>query len=92
MMRTYHKGRRDVSLLSRCKKYVTLSKKSLQRCIFDDKYEKQWTMKLKTIQRSGVADFISNLLRNYNCDFKRLVNLLLEPYQCLYCLIITLFQ
>ena len=53
---------------------------SLQRYIFDDKYEKQCKMKLKTIQRSGVVDSISNLLRNYNCDSKRLVNLLLKPY------------
>ena len=37
-------------------------------------------MKLKTIQRSGVVDSISNLLRNYNCDSKRLVSLLLKPY------------
>ena len=37
-------------------------------------------MKLKTIQRSGVVDSISNLLRNYNCDSKGLVNLLLKPY------------
>ena len=37
-------------------------------------------MKLKTIQRSGVVDSISNLFRNYNCDSKRLVNLLLKPY------------
>ena len=35
-------------------------------------------MKLKTIQRSGVVDSISDLLRNYNCDSKRLVNLLLK--------------
>ena len=53
---------------------------SLQRYIFDDKYEKQCKMKLETIQRSGVVDSISNLLRNYNCDSKRLVNLLLKPY------------
>ena len=53
---------------------------SLQRYIFDNKYEKQCKMKLKTIQRSGVVDSISNLLRNYNCDSKRLVNLLLKPY------------
>ena len=37
-------------------------------------------MKLKTIQRSGVVDSISNLLRNYNCDTKCLVNLLLKQY------------
>ena len=35
-------------------------------------------MKPKTIQRSGVVDSISNFLRNYNCDSKRLVNLLLK--------------
>ena len=34
---------------------------SLQRYIFDDKYEKQCKMKLKTIKRSGVVDSISNL-------------------------------
>ena len=64
---------------------------SLQKYIFDDKYEKQCKMKLKTIQRSGVVDSISNLLRNYNCDSKRLVNLLLKPYKCLYCIILALF-
>ena len=53
---------------------------SLQRYIFDDKYEKQCKIKLKTIQRSGVVDSISNILRNYNCDSKRLVNLLLKLY------------
>ena len=37
-------------------------------------------MKLKTIQRSGVVDSISNLLRNYNCDSKHLVNVSLKPY------------
>ena len=35
-------------------------------------------MKVKTIQRSGVVDSISNILRHYNCDSKRLVNLLLK--------------
>ena len=49
---------------------------SLQKYIFDDKYEKQCKMKLKTIQRSSV---VSNLLRNYNCDSKCLLNLLLKP-------------
>ena len=35
---------------------------SLQRYIFDDKYEKQCKMKLKTSQRiCGVVDSISNL-------------------------------
>ena len=53
---------------------------SLHIYIFDDKYEKQSKMKLKTIQRSGVVDSISNILRNYNCDSKRIVNLLLKPY------------
>ena len=62
------------------KQYVTLKKNSLQRYIFDVKYEKQCKMKLKTTQRSGVVDSVSNLLRNYNCDSKRLVNLLLKPY------------
>ena len=52
----------------------------LQKYKFDDKYEKQCKMKLKTIQRSGVVDSISNLLRNYNCDSKCLLNLLLKPY------------
>ena len=80
MMRTHHKGSKDVSLLSRCKTICNSEKISLQRYIFDNKYEKQCKMKLKTIQRSGVVDSISNLLRNYNCDSKRLVNLLLKPY------------
>ena len=48
--------------------------------LYDDKYEKQCKMKLKIIQRSGVVDSISNLLRNYNCDSKRLLNLLLKPH------------
>ena len=43
--------------------------------IFDDKYEKQCKVKLKTIQRSSVVDSISNLSRNYKCDSKRMVNL-----------------
>ena len=80
LMRTHHKGNKDVSLLSRCKTICNSEKFSLQRYIFDDKYEKQCKMKLKTIQRSGVVDSISNLLRNYNCDSKGLVNLLLKPY------------
>ena len=79
MMRTHHKGNRDVGLLSRCKTTCNSEKKSLQGYIFDDNYEKQCKMKLNTIQRSGVVDSISNLLRNYNCDSKRLVNLLLKP-------------
>ena len=62
------------------KQHVTLKKISLQKHIFNVKYEKQCKMKLKTIQRSCVVDSISNLLRNYNCDSKRLVNLLLKPY------------
>ena len=37
-------------------------------------------MALLTIQRNSVADSISNLLRNYNCDSKRLVNVLLKQY------------
>ena len=80
MMRTHHKGNKDVSLLSRCKTICNYEKISLQRYIFDDKYEKQCKMKLKTIQRSGVVDSISNPLRNYNCGSKRIVNLLLKPY------------
>ena len=80
MMRTHHKGNKDVSLLSRCKTICYSDKILLQRYIFDDKYIKQCKMKLKTIQRSGVVDSISNLLRNYNCDSKRLVNFLLKPY------------
>ena len=59
--------------------YVTLKKISLP-ISFDDKYEKQCKMKLKTIQRSGVVNSISSPLRNYNCDSKHLVNLLLKPY------------
>ena len=80
MMRTHHKGNKDVSLLSRCKAICNSEKISLQRYIFDNKYEKQCNMKLKTIPRSGVVDSISNLLKNYNCDSKHLVNLLLKPY------------
>ena len=41
-------------------------------------------MKMKTIPRSGVVDSISNLLRNYNCDSKHLVNLILKPYYSVY--------
>ena len=63
-----------------CKTICNSEKFSLQRYIFDDKYEKQCKIKLKTIQRSGVVDSISNFLRNYNCDSKRLVNLLLKLY------------
>ena len=80
MMRTHHKDNKDVSLLLRCKTICNPEKIALQRYIFDDKYEKQCKMKLKTIQRSGVVYSISNLLRNYNCDSKRLVNVLLKPY------------
>ena len=80
MMRTHNKGNKDVSLLPRCNTICKSEKKSLQRYIFDDNYEKQCKMKLKTIQRSDVVDSISNLLRNYNCDSKRLVNPLLKPY------------
>ena len=83
-MRTYHKGYRDVSLLSRCNTICNSEKNSLQRYIFDDKYEKQCKMKLKTVQRSGVVDSISNLLRNYICDSKCLVNLLLKLLLVLY--------
>ena len=75
MMRTHHKVNDDVSLLSRCKTISNSEKILLQRCNFDDKYEKQCKMKLKSIQRSGVVDSISNLLRNYNCDSKHLVSL-----------------
>ena len=75
MIRTHHKGNNDVSLLSRCKTICNNEKISLQRYIFDDKYEKQCKVKLKTIQRSGVVDSISNPLRNYNCDSKHLMNL-----------------
>ena len=80
MMRTHHKGNKDVSLLSRCKTICNSEKNLLQRYIFDDKYKKQCKMKLKTIQISGVVDSISNLLKDYNCDSKCLVNLLLKPY------------
>ena len=78
MMRRHHTGNKDVSLLSRCETICISENISLQRYIFDDKYRKQCKIKLKTIQRSGVVDSISNLLRNYNCDSKRLVNLLLR--------------
>ena len=44
------------------KQYVTLKQKSLQRCIFDYKYEKQCKVKLKTVQRSGVVNHINNLM------------------------------
>ena len=84
MMRTYYKVNKDVSLLSRCKAICNSEKISLQRYIFDNKYEKQCKIKLKTIQRRGVVDSISNLLRKYNCDSKLLVSLLLKPYWCLY--------
>ena len=80
MMRTHHKGNKDASLLSRCKAICNSEKISLQRYIFDNKCKKQRKMKLKTIKKSGVVDSISNLLRNYNCDSKHLVNLLLKPY------------
>ena len=63
-----------------CKRICNSEKNLLQRYIFDDKYEKQCKTKLKTIKRSSVVDSISNLLRNYNCDSKRLVNILLKPY------------
>ena len=80
MMRTHHKDNKDASLLSRCKTICNSEKNSLQKYIFDEKYEKQCKMKLKTIQRSGVVDSISNPLGNYNCDSKRLVNLLHKTY------------
>ena len=41
MMRTHHKGNKDVSLLSRCKAICNSEKISLQRYIFDNKCEKQ---------------------------------------------------
>ena len=80
MMRTHHKGNKDGSLFSRCKTIYNSEKNLLQKYIFDDKYENQCKMKLKIIQRSGVVDSVRNLLRKYNCDSKRLVNLLLKPY------------
>ena len=69
----------NISLLSRCKtiKILTIFH---YRDIFNDNYKQQCKMKLKTIQRSGVVDSVSNVLGNYNCDSKRLVNLLLLPY------------
>ena len=80
MMRIHLKGNNDVSLLSRCKTRCNSENISLQRYTFYDKYEKQCKMKLKSIKRIGVVDSFSNLLRNYNCDSKCLVNLLLKPY------------
>ena len=59
MMRTHHKGNKDVSLLSRCKTICNSEKFNYKDISLMIK------MKLKTIQRSGV-DSISNLFRNYN--------------------------
>ena len=41
-------------------------------------------MKLKTIQRNGVVDSISNILKNYNFDSKPQLTLLFKLYSCLY--------
>ena len=37
-------------------------------------------MKLKTTQKSRIVDSIRALLRSYNCNSKRLMNLLFKPY------------
>ena len=53
----------NISLLSRCKtiKILTIFP---YRDIFNDNYKQQCKMKLKTIQRSGVDNSVSNVLGN----------------------------
>ena len=67
MIKILHKGNKDVSLLSRCKTICNFENKSLQIYIFDDKYENQCTVKLKTVQRSGVVDPINKHLVKCTC-------------------------
>ena len=83
MMRLYNQRKIDqypVSLLSRCKRICDSEQFSLHKYIFNDQYQIQCKRKLKTIKRDGIVDSISNLLKNYNCHSKHLVNHLLKPY------------
>ena len=83
MMRLYNQGNIDqypASLLSRCKRICDSEQFALHKYIFNDKYETQYKIKLKTIKRDGIVDSISSLLKTYNCDSKHLVNLLLKPF------------
>ena len=83
MMRLYNQGNIDqypASLLSRCKRICDSEQFALHKYTFNDKYETQYKIKLKTIKRDGIVDSISSLLKTYNCDSKHLVNLLLKPF------------